>query len=104
MGKINNKVFLWNSDDNSLKYEVEFIQGNPLKYTHLGKTYAKKTQCLIKRNGFVLKENSVTKHEKDKDETLYAFMNAFRPIQNAISSKDIRLNIINQILEYAKTN
>lgn len=31
-------------------------------------------------------------------------MNAFRPIQSAISSKDIRLNIINQILKYAKTN
>lgn len=28
---VKEKVFLWISDDNLLKYEVKFIQGNPLK-------------------------------------------------------------------------
>lgn len=101
MKQIHKKTFFWKGNDNSLIYEVEFTQGNPLKYTHLGKTYAKKTECIIKSNDFILAVNSVTKHAKDKDDNLYAFMNAFRPISKKLP-KDVRSDINKQILEYVR--
>lgn len=99
--KHQNKIFICSSGDELLNYEVEFIQGNPLKYTHLGKTYAKSTQCLIRRNGFLIGNSRVTKHAKDNDNNRYAYMNSFNKIK-AVISKEERINIINQILEYTK--
>lgn len=96
---INSKIFTYSYKDSSLNYEVQFIQGNPLKSTHLGKTYAKRTQCVIKKNGFIVGHNYVTKHNKDVDNNRYAYMNSFNPIKRFID-KEARIDIINQILEY----
>lgn len=97
--RITNKLFLYSSEDKSLNYEVEFTQGFPLKPTYLGKTYAKKTQCVIRCNGFLVATNSVTKHAKDPDNVKYAYMNAFNPIKKEIY-KEARIKITNQILFY----
>lgn len=94
-----NKTFTYSSDDDSVNYEVIFIQGFPLKFTHLGKTWAKRTQCVIKYNGFIIAYNYITKHEKDKDNIRYAYMNCFNPIKHEIM-ECARLDIIKEILLY----
>jgi hypothetical protein len=98
---ITNKKFLFSSEDKSLNYEVEFIQGHPLKSTHLGKTWAKRTQCVVKVNGFIKDIHYVTKHNADKDDLRYAYINAFRPIKHHLY-KEARTDITNQILEFTK--
>lgn len=81
MRKINNKTFTYTPECNSVKYEVIFIQGFPLKSNHLGKSWAKRTECTLRCNGFIVATGFVTKHNKDKDSTLYAFMNAFNIVK-----------------------
>lgn len=93
------KMFSYQSECKSVNIDVEFIQGHPLKFTHLGKTWAKRTQCNIKINGFIAATYYVTKHTKDKDNLKYAYMNAFNPIKKCIY-KEARINITNQILEF----
>lgn len=101
MNTINNKVFTYYSGDTTVIYEITFTQGFPLKYNHLGKTWAKCTQCIVRKNDFVLGIHHVTKHNKDVDNLLYAYMNSFKPISRKIY-KEARLNIIKQILNYCK--
>lgn len=94
-----NKVFTYIADD-SLKYEVTFTQGYPQSRNCFGKSWAKRTECVIKCNGFIKGVHAVTKHENDKDSTLYAFMNAFKPISKNLL-KEARVTIVNQIITYA---
>jgi hypothetical protein len=54
------------------KYTVEFTNNNDLKYTHLGKTYAKRTQAVVKRGDKILGVGEVIKHHNDEDDTLFA--------------------------------
>lgn len=103
MNKIYNKSFTYISKDNSVKIIVSFKQGFPLKHTHLGKTYAKRTECSITINGFLKAFHFVTKHEKDNDSVKHAYLNSFRPICDHVYS-EAKVDIIKQILEYAKTN
>lgn len=97
------KTFKYFYPGESLNYEVEFIQGNPLKYTHLGKTYAKMTQYTVRVNSFILGVHKITKHNNDNDNLKYAYMNSFKPLSKKIM-KEARIDIIKQILEYTKND
>jgi hypothetical protein len=54
------------------RYTVEFSNNRDLKYTHLGKTYAKRTQAVVKRGDKILGVGEVIKHHNDKDDNLFA--------------------------------
>lgn len=103
MKKVTSKIFSYISEDKSCVFEVEFIQGFPLNMTHKGKNWAKRTQCIIRYNGFIEKINTITKHVNDKDDLKYAYMNSFNPIKDIIFKK-ARINITNQILDFCKQN
>ena len=60
------------TEDNSLEIRLQFIIKNRLKYTHLGKSWPKHTQCLMYSNGLLKCFETVVKHAKDEDNQMYA--------------------------------
>jgi len=98
-----NKIFKCSSEDASINYEVEFVQVRSFTRVPIGKTWPKVTQCIIKANGLILGVNSVTKHEKDNDNLMYAYINSFNPIKHHIY-KEARINLIKQILDFTTKN
>ena len=70
-----------------------------MKYTHYGKTYAKRTEATIRMNGFVRATNYVTRHNKDNDNLKYAVIAALKPIMHKIYGKDTRQEIWNLIFK-----
>ena len=95
-------IILYETDDKSLKIELEYIQGHPLKYTHLGKTWAKETQVILRINGFVRGVESVTKHNKDIDNINYAVIKVTNKVLGNIHNKWIRTEIWNKVFETIK--
>ena len=83
----------YETSDKSLKFEIHINQGFPLKYNCYGKTWAKRTEAVIYKNGFLFATNYVTKHYIDKDDLKYAVVNSLKPIINKIKLKFARKEI-----------
>ena len=66
-----NNIF-YKSEDESLVIELVFITKRRLKYSHLGKSWPIHTQCLLFSNGLLNHFETIVKHEKDKDNPIYA--------------------------------
>ncbi len=90
--RINNFEVKYESEDKSLVYEIHIQQGFPLKRNCYGKTWAKRTQAILYRNGFIVETGYVTKHHRDKDDLRYAVVNAVKPIIKKIS-KHVRVRL-----------
>jgi len=99
---INSFTIKYETKDKSVLYEIDIKQGYPLKYTHYGKTYAKRTEATIRMNGFVRATNYVTRHNKDNDNLKYAVIAALKPIISKIYVKSIRKDIWDLILKQLK--
>ena len=52
-------------------YTVEFLVAQKFNMCHLGKHWPITTQCVVKRNGFVIGVGEVVKHAKDTDNPYY---------------------------------
>lgn len=87
---INIFTIQYETEDKSVLYEIIIKQGYPLKYTHYGKTYAKRTEAVLLVNGFIRATNYITKHSKDNDNLKYAVVNVLKPIMNTIYGKEIK--------------
>jgi len=59
--------------DESLTIRLHFIVKNRLKYTHLGKSYPKHTQCLMYSNDLLDCFETIVKHAKDEDNQAFAY-------------------------------
>jgi hypothetical protein len=92
----------YKTEDNSLHYQIEFVTAFPLKYTHLGKTWSRTTQAILRRNGLILAVGEVTRHQKDKDDIQLAIRKSAKKVMGNCHSKDIRENIWKQILKLEK--
>ena len=94
----NNMKIEYISEDKSVLYSIEFITGHPLNYTHKGKSWDRKTQAILKYNGFVESIYSVTKHYKDPDNLKLAIIKCAKEVMKQVSLKDAKINLWNQIL------
>ena len=91
-------IITYETEDKSLKYEIQVKQGHPLKFNSYGKCWAKRTEVTILQNGFSIGSNFVTKHHKDENNFKYAVVNAARPIINLIKIKWIRKELWKRLL------
>ena len=72
-------IVTWSSTDKSVNYEIEIKQGCPMSFNQYGKCWAKQTEAVIKKNGFIVATHRVTKHNNDPDNYLYAVTAALKP-------------------------
>ena len=84
------KQVTYKSSDNSLEIKLKFIVKNRLKYTHLGKTYPKHTQCLMYSNGLLDCFETIVKHNNDEDNQVYAYKLTAEKCMKNISNKWLR--------------
>lgn len=55
-----------------LTFTLEFISSRPLRQYYKGKSWPITTQCVIKRDGWIIGIGEVVKHNKDIDNSVYA--------------------------------
>jgi hypothetical protein len=67
------RELIYKSQDDSLEFKFQFIVKRNLRYTHLGKSWPKHTQCLMFCNGLLNCFETIIKHEKDEDNQVYAY-------------------------------
>lgn len=96
------KEIVWKSEDDSLEIKLQFINKNKLKYTHLGKSWPKHTQCLMYFNGLLKCFETIIKHERDKDNPLFAHRLVAERCMRNINNKWVRGEVrkeLNRFLE-----
>lgn len=87
------KDIIYISEDKSLTIRLQFIVKNQLKYTHLGKSYPKHTQCLMYSNGLLKCFKTIVKHYKDTDDQLFAYKLVAEKCISTIDNKWLRNQI-----------
>ena len=87
------------TQDRSVRVQIEYITGFPLKMTSYGKTYNRTTQAVLKINGFVKDFATVTRHSSDPDNLQYAYKLVTKKILKKLPSKSIRKEIWKQVLQ-----
>ncbi len=97
------KEIIWKSDDNSLEIKLQFITKNQLKYTHLGKSWPKHTQCLMYSNGLLKCFETVVKHERDEDNPLFAHRLVAERCLKTLSIKYLRGEVRKELNKFLKT-
>lgn len=81
---------IYKSSDNSLEIRLQFIVKNRLRYTHLGKSWPKHTQCLIYSNGLLDSFAQIIKHSRDEDNQKFAYKLVAEKCLKTIHNKWLR--------------
>ena len=82
-------------------FTVNFMIGHPMRFSHKGKHFPITTQCVIKRNNFVIGIGEAVKHEKDANNPLQGrIKSAKKAFLNADSKvwRELRERLWKQIL------
>ena len=104
--KIENKMddIIYLSSDNTLEIRLQFIVKYRLRYTHLGKTYPKHTQCLIYENGLLKGFETIIKHNDDVDNQQFAYKlvgeKSLQLIDNKWLRSQVRIVLNKKLEEY----
>lgn len=94
---------IWKSEDNSLEIKLQFISKPQLKYTHLGKSWPKHTQCLMYSNGLLKCFETILKHERDEDNPLFAHRLVAERCMKNIHNKWIRGEVRKELSKFLET-
>lgn len=87
------KDIVYKSSDGSLEIRLQFIVKGKLKFTHLGKSWPKHTQCLMFSNGMLDCFETIVKHANDKDDPKYAYKLVAEKCLKHIKNKWLRSQV-----------
>lgn len=96
------KDVIYSTSDNSLEIRLQFITKRKLKYTYLGKSWPKHTQCLLFSNGLLKTFDTIIKHAKDTDNPAFAYRLVAENCLKSIKNKWLRTQVRAEVVKVLK--
>lgn len=93
----------YTTSDNSLEINLKFITKRRLHRTSYGKSYPIHTQCLIFSNGILECFETIIKHDKDDDNTKFAYRLVAEKCIKNIKNKWLRGEIRTELNKFLET-
>jgi len=90
---------IYRSYDGTVEYKFVYIAKTKFYRTHLGKTWAPCTQCIVYYNGLLVICGTVIKHHKDKFNQKFAYTAATKKAMAMVPGKLTRKAIWDMLFE-----